>query len=161
MYVESRVELNLPKSKILNLIREPGNLNKYHPFCKKNEVISWPGNGSVDHLEYHNGMKFNREFYNWTDNGYDLRIGGKRNMAIVNWVVEGDEIRSSLRVRINPNIKNYIQIENRLIQRLFWFLYIKPMLQSYINHVIKGFNHYMMTETNVLRNQFGTHRSFS
>ena len=161
MYVESKVELNLPKSKILNLIREPGNLNKYHPFCKKNEIINWPGNGSVDHLEYHNGMKFNREFYNWTDNGYDLRIGGKRNMAIVNWVVEGDESRSSLRVRINPNIKNYIPIENRLIQRLFWFLYIKPMLQSYINHVIKGFNYYMKTETIVLRNQFGTHRWFS
>ena len=161
MYVESKVELNLPKSKILNLIREPGNLNKYHPFCKKNVIISWPGNGSVDHLEYHNGMKFNREFYNWTDNGYDLRIGGKRNMAIVNWVVEGNEIRSSLRVRINPNIKNYIPIENRLIQRLFWFLYIKPMLQSYINHVTKGFNHFMKTETNVLPNQFGTHRWFS
>ena len=161
MYVESKVELNLPKSKILNLIREPGNLNKYHPFCKKNEIINWPGNGSVDHLEYHNGMKFNREFYNWTDNGYDLRIGGKRNMAIVNWGVEGDESRSSLRVRINPNIKNYILIENRLIQRLFWFLYIKPMLESYINHVIKGFNHFMKTETNVLPNQFGTHRWFS
>ena len=161
MYVESKVELNSPKSKILNLIREPGNLNKYHPFCKKNEIINWPGNGSVDHLEYHNGMKFNREFYNWTDNGYDLRIGGKRNMAIVNWVVEGDESGSSLRVRINPNIKNYIPIENRLIQRLFWFLYIKPMLQSYINHVIKGFNHFMKTETNVLPNQFGTHRWFS
>tara|TARA_Y100000768_G_scaffold1018_1_gene814 strand:+ start:22 stop:507 length:486 start_codon:yes stop_codon:yes gene_type:complete len=161
MYVESKVELNLPKSKILNLIREPGNLNKYHPFCKKNEIINWPGNGSVDHLEYHNGMKFNREFYNWTDNGYDLRIGGKRNMAIVNWVVEGDENGSSLRVRINPNIKNYIPIENRLIQRLFWFLYIKPMLQSYINHVTKGFNHFMKTDTNVLPNQFGTHRWFS
>ena len=161
MYVESKVELNLPKSEILGLIREPGNLNKYHPFCKKNEIINWPGNGSVDHLEYHNGMKFNREFYNWTDNGYDLRIGGKRNMAIVNWVVEGNEIRSSLRVRINPNIKNYILIENRLIQRLFWFLYIKPMLQSYINHVTKGFIHFMKTETNVLPNQFGTHRWFS
>ena len=161
MYVESKVELNLPKSKLLNLIREPGNLHKYHPFCKKNEIINWPGNGSVDHLEYHNGMKFNREFYNWNDNGYDLRIGGKRNMATVNWVVEGDENISSLRVRINPNIKNYIPIENTLIQRLFWLLYIKPMLQSYINHVIKGFNHYMKTETNVLKNQFGTHRGFS
>ena len=161
MYVESKVELNLPKSKILNLIREPGNLNKYHPFCKKNEIINWPGNGSVDHLEYHNGMKFNREFFNWTDNGYDLRIGGKRNMAIVNWVVEGDERSASLRVRINPNIKNYIPINNRLLQRLIWFLYIKPMLQSYINHVTKGFNHFMKTDTNVLPNQFGTHRWFS
>ena len=161
MYVESKVELNLPKSLILNLIREPGSLNKYHPFCKRNEVIKWPDNGSIDHLEYHNGMKFNREFYNWTDNGYDLRIGGKRNMAVVNWVVKGDESKSSLRVRINPNIENYIPIKNILIQKLFWFIYIKPMLQSYINNVIKGFNHHMKTETNVLRNQFGTHRWFS
>ena len=161
MYVESKVELNLPKSLILNLIREPGSLNKYHPFCKKNEVIKWPDNGSIDHLEYHNGMKFNREFYNWTDNGYDLRIGGKRNMAVVNWIVGGDESKSSLRVRINPNIENYIPIKNSLIQRLLWFIYIKPMLQSYINHVIRGFNHHMKTETNVLPNQFGTHRWFS
>ena len=161
MYVESKVELNLPKSLILNLIREPGSLNKYHPFCKKNEVIKWPDNGSIDHLEYHNGMKFNREFYNWTDNGYDLRIGAKRNMAVVNWVVEGDESKSSLRVRINPNIENYIPIKNILIQKLFWFIYIKPMLQSYINHVIRGFNHHMKTKTNVLPNQFGTHRWFS
>ena len=161
MYVESKVELNFPKSLILNLIREPGNLNKYHPFCKKNYAIKWPGNGSVDRLEYHNGMKFNREFYNWTDNGYDLRIGGKRNMAVVNWIVGGDESKSSLRVRINPNIENYIPIKNSLIQRVLWFIYIKPMLQSYINHVIRGFNHHMKTETNVLPNQFGTHRWFS
>ena len=39
MYVESKVELNLPKSLILNLIREPGSLNKYHPFCKKNDIL--------------------------------------------------------------------------------------------------------------------------
>ena len=161
MYVESKVELNFPKSLILNLIREPGSLNKYHPFCKKNEVNKWPDNGSIDHLEYHNGMKFNREFYTWTDHGYDLRMGGKRNMAVVNWVVEGDESKSSLRVRINPNIENYIPIKNVLMQKLFWFIYIKPMLQSYINHVISGFNHHMNTKTNVLPNQFGTHRWFS
>ena len=161
MYVESRVELNLPKSKILNLIREPGNLNKYHPFCKKNEIINWPGNGSVDHLEYHNGMKFNREFYNWTDNGYDLRIGGKRNMAIVNWVVEGDDNKSSLRVRINPEIKNYIPFKSKSIQTLLWFIYLKPMLQSYISHVTKGLSFYIQNEKIILPNQFGTHRWFS
>ena len=82
-------------------------------------------------------------------------------MAVVNWVVEGDESKSSLRVRINPNIGNYIPIKNILIQKLFWFIYIKPMLQSYINHVMQGFNHYMKTETYVLQNQFGTHRWFS
>ena len=161
MYVESKVELNLPKSKILNLIREPGNLKKYHPFCKKNEIINWQGNGSIDHLEYHNGMKFNREFYSWTDNGYDLRIGGKKNMAIVNWYVMGNDKKSSLHVRINPTIDNYIPIKIKFFQRFFWFIYIKPMLQSYINHVIKGFNYYMITGVNVLPNQFGKHRWFS
>ena len=161
MYVESQVEFNVPKSKILDLIREPGNLNKYHPFCKKNDAINWPGNGSIDHLEYHNGMKLNREFYNWTDDGYDLKIGGKRNMAIVNWIVKGDDNKSSLRVRINPNIKNYIKIKNRFVQRALWFIYIKPMLQSYINNVLMGFNHFIKTETVVLQNQFGTHKWFS
>ena len=161
MYVESKVEFNLPKSKILDLIREPGNLNKYHPFCKKNEAINWPGNGSIDRLEYHNGMKFTREFYNWTDYGYDLKIGGKRNMAIVNWIVKGDDNKSSLRVRINPNIKNYIPFKNIFVQKVLWFIYIKPMLQSYINHVVKGFNHFIKTETEVSQNQFGSHRWFS
>ncbi len=37
MYVESKVELNLPKSNILRLIREPGNLNKFHPLIGTNE----------------------------------------------------------------------------------------------------------------------------
>ena len=161
MYVESKVELNLPKSKLLNLIKEPGNLNKYHPFCKRNNVISWPGNGSEDRLEYHNGMKFKRNFYNWSDNGYDLRIGGKRDMAIVNWVVEGDDIKSSLRIRINPVIKNYIPFKSKFIQTLLWFIYIKPMLQSYINHVTKGFSFYIKSENIVSPNQFGNHRWFS
>ena len=40
MYVESKVELNLPKSEILGLIREPGNLNKYHTFCKKMKLLT-------------------------------------------------------------------------------------------------------------------------
>ena len=82
-------------------------------------------------------------------------------MAIVNWVVEGDENNSSLRVRINPNIKNYVPIKSRLIQRLLWLIYIKPMLQSYINHVVRGFNYFIKTETIVVQNQFGTHRWFS
>ena len=146
MYVESKVELKLPKSKLLNLIREPENLNKYHPFCKRNNVLSWPGNGSVDQLEYHNGMKFKRNFY---------------NMAVVNWVVEGDDNKSSLRIRINPDIKNYMPFKNKFIHILLWFIYIKPMLQSYINHVTRGFSFYIQNEDVVLPNQFGTHRWFS
>ena len=107
MYVESKAYFKMPKSYILGQIREPGCLNRFHPFCKRNIAHKWPGNGSNDELEYLNGRKYKRYFFNWTDNGYDLKIAGKKEMAIVNWYVEGSDEECSLRVRINPNIKNY------------------------------------------------------
>ena len=55
MYVESKAYFKMPKSYILGQIREPGCLNKFHPFCKKNIAHKWPGNGSIDELEYLNG----------------------------------------------------------------------------------------------------------
>ena len=67
MYVESKVSLKIPKSKVLDLITESGNLNKFHPFCKNNTAIKWHGNGSIDNLEYLNGMTLVREFYNWSE----------------------------------------------------------------------------------------------
>tara|TARA_B100000963_G_scaffold116333_1_gene101343 strand:- start:2308 stop:2793 length:486 start_codon:yes stop_codon:yes gene_type:complete len=161
MYVESKVSLRIPKSQILNLITKPGNLEKFHPFCKNNIAIKWPGNGSIDKLEYLNGLILVREFYNWSDDGYTLKIGAKKNMAVVNWIVEGNNTNSSLLIRINPNIENFISFKSILIKRMLWFLYLKPMLQIYINHVIKGFKYYMVSENIVLPNQFGKHRWFS
>ena len=105
MYVESKVDLKLPKSKLLNLIREPENLNKYHPFCKRNSVISWPGNGSEDQLEYHNGMKFNRNFYNWSDSGYDLN--NTENPAALS-----DSIRGVFAITSGSAYKNAIDYIN-------------------------------------------------
>ena len=36
-------------------ISAPGNLEPCHPFCKTNTTERWPGEGSVDRLEYLNG----------------------------------------------------------------------------------------------------------
>ena len=82
MYVEAVASFSKPKDVILELIREPGSLSKYHPFCKRNDAIEWPGNNSIDELEYHNGMTFSRNFFNWSDDGYDLVIGARKKMAI-------------------------------------------------------------------------------
>ena len=161
MNVEARVSLKISKSKILNLITEPSNLKKFHPFCKNNIVIKWPGNGSIDKLEYLNGLILKREFYNWSEDGYSLKIGNKSNMATVHWVVQGDKTNSMLLIRIYPNIENFISFKSIFMKKLIWFIYLKPMLQMYINHVIKGFNHYITTENIVLPNQFGKHRWFS
>ena len=163
MYVESKVALNLPKSRILNLIREPGSLNKYHPFCKRNDAIKWPGTNSIDELEYLNGSTFERNFFNWHENGYDLIIErkNKSKMAQVNWIIEGNDKISSLRVRINPVIGHFTPFKNKFMQILSWYLFVKPMLQSYINKVIKGFEFFVNTDMEVKPNQFGKHFWFS
>ena len=161
MYVEATASFSKPKNVILELIREPGSLSKYHPFCKRNEAIEWPGNNSIDELEYHNGMTFSRNFFNWSDDGYDLVIGARKKMALVNWIVSGDECQSALRVRINPEINNYVPVKNSILQSILWYLYVRPKLQSYINHVLKGFEYYVYTHNTVKPNHFGKHSWFS
>ena len=161
MYVEAVASFSKPKDVILELIREPGSLSKYHPFCKRNDAIEWPGNNSIDELEYHNGMTFSRNFFNWSDDGYDLIIGARKKMALVNWIVSGDECQSSLRVRINPEINNYVPVRNNFLQTILWYLYVKPKLQSYINHVLKGFELYVSSKNTVKPNHFGKHSWFS
>ena len=161
MFVEATASFDISKKSILELIREPGSLSKYHPFCKRNDAITWPGDNSEDQLEYLNGLTFNRKFFNWSDNGYDLEIGKNKKMALVNWIVKGNDSLSSLTIRINPEIRNYVPVKNKYLQYLLWFLYVKPKLQSYINHVIKGFKFYIETGKKVQSNQFGKHRWFS
>ena len=161
MHIEATALLKKPKHKILQLIREPGSLLKYHPYCKRNKAIQWPGNNSIDELEYLNGLTFSRNFFNWSDDGYDLEIGSEKKMALVNWIVEGDINESTLRVRINPEINNYVPVKNSILQTILWYLYVRPKLQSYINHVLKGFEYYVSTHNTVKPNHFGKHSWFS
>ena len=102
MYVEAKETFHKNRSVILEAIREPGNLNKFHPFCKANTTEKWPGVGSVDHIEYLNGIKYRREFIKWDESGYELEISRNRKLANVEWIVKGKDDTSSLRVRINP-----------------------------------------------------------
>ena len=156
-YVEAFAKFNKPKQTIEDAIKKPGCLEDFHPFCASNKALSWPGDNSIDELVYLNGVRYKRRFFNWSENGYDLEIGGSKRKSIVNWVISGNEINSSLRVRINPDIL----YKNSFIKWIAWNLYIKFMIQSYINHVIKGFKFYIETGKKVQSNQFGKHRWFS
>jgi len=157
MYVEAERKFNKSKKKILNEIRRPGNLNNYHPFCKKNKALKWPGKGSIDELEYLNGLKYRRDFIEWDENGYVLEIGRHNKIAKVQWIVNGSTENSSLRVRINPKLP----YKNRFIRWAAWNLYIKFRLQSYINNVLDGFEYYIETNDRVESNKFGKHAWFS
>ena len=61
--------------KVWKIISTKSNLELFHPFCKKNEVINWEKEKSIDRIEYLNGSIFEREFFSWKEyKGYDLYI---------------------------------------------------------------------------------------
>ena len=156
-YVEARANFNKPKKVIEDAIKKPGCLEDFHPFCLSNKTLSWPGNNSEDELIYLNGVRYKRRFFNLNEDGYDLEVGGSKRKSIVNWIINGDNNNSSLIIRINPDLL----FKNRLIKWLAWNLYIKFMIQSYVNHVVRGFKFFVETGDKVRSNQFGKHSWFS
>ena len=156
-YVEATANFNKPKKVIEDAIKKPGCLEDFHPFCLSNKTISWPGNNSEDELIYLNGVRYQRRILNWNEDGYDLEVGGSKRKSIVNWIINGDNNNSSLIIRINPDLL----FKNRFIKWLAWNLYIKFMIQSYVNHVVRGFKFFVETGEKVRSNQFGKHSWFS
>ena len=65
-----------PAPKVWDAISMPGPLQPCHPFCARNPVVAWPGDGSRDEVHYLNGWILERRFQRWVDGiGYDLEIG--------------------------------------------------------------------------------------
>ncbi|GIR30136.1 MAG: hypothetical protein CM15mP44_4190 [Candidatus Neomarinimicrobiota bacterium] len=73
--VEQTQIIHCKRSKIWETISLESNLELFHPFCKKNNIITWPGDKSEDILVYLNGRTMTRKFVFWEKNfGYDLFI---------------------------------------------------------------------------------------
>ena len=82
--VSHTMTLNVSIDRLWSLISSEGNLELYHPFCKKNIVNNWPGINSIDELQYYNGDVYTRKFINWIDNvGYDLYISKKKIQVLL------------------------------------------------------------------------------
>jgi hypothetical protein len=146
---------------VWSVISSPGNLERCHPFCRTNPVESWPGIGSRDSIEYYSGWLFERDFTNWIDGvGYDLEIGrrGGRRSAVSWRIRELDDGNSVLGITIYPVGLQHLPVVIRWLPHL---VTVGPMLRSYLDSVVRGFEHYMTTGHPVRRNQFGPHRWFS
>ena len=94
-------EFDYPKEKIWETISKESNLELFHPFCKKNTVIKWSKENSIDQLEYLNGLIFQREFFEWEENkGYKLYIHqiGKPKSR-VEWKIKGDNYKSKINIK--------------------------------------------------------------
>ena len=154
-------KIGVSTERIWDLITSPGNLEDFHPYCKKNPVQKWPGAGSKDEVHYYSGWVLLREFINWEDGiGYDLLIGregGRR--SYVSWrLTEDQEGIGSLRITIFPHNLQHFPIGIRWISHI---TIIQPGLNSYLDAVLQGLEWFIISGKPVRKDQFGTHKWFS
>ena len=142
------------------VISSPSNLELFHPFCKKNKIISWSKEDSVDQIEYLNGLIFQREFFEWEENkGYKLYIHqiGKPKSR-VEWKIKGDSYKSIINISVSPYLFNN---GNKYLNVLPYYLVTRPFLLSYLESVTSGLKYYLEQGKTVTKNQYGKHIWFS
>lgn len=157
MIVQSQLEINKQSNIVLNLIKSQSNLEKFHPFCKKNIVIKWDGKNSEDIVIYHSKKKYIRKFYEWNENGYKLEIFEDRKLADITWIVNEFNSKSIIKIKA----KLYLPYKYKLINTIIFNIYVKYVLKSYLNSVVKGLKYYLETNKTVSNNQFGKHIWYS
>ena len=157
MIVQSQLEINKQSNIVLNLIKSQNNLEKFHPFCKKNIVIKWDGKNSEDIVIYHSKKKYIRRFYEWNENGYKLEIFEDRKLADISWIVNEFNSKSIIKIKA----KLYLPYKYKLINTIIFNIYVKYVLKSYLNSVVKGLKYYLETNKTVSNNQFGKHIWYS
>lgn len=161
--VYAKVNIKTSSENLWEIISSPGNLNNCHPFCKLNKVEIWNGVGSIDTIEYFNGLKLKRVFTKWkVGEGYELIIGkAKTAFARVEWKVIPQELSSDLMITIHiiPSIVlNKYPVFLRSILTVFNLL---PNMKKYVNSVVNGFKYYAEEGSVVKINQFGYNKLFS
>ena len=159
--ISSQLYFNHNSKEVWNVISAPNHLNLFHPFCKKNSIISWEESSHIDMLEYLNGLKYIRKFTKWSPfKGYELKIGKKNGkQSYVVWEIkEMDNTTCTLSITVYPHLlSNYPKI----ISYLPFKLIIKPKLNNYLFSVISGLKYYLENKEKVPKNNFGKHKWFS
>ena len=152
-------KFNVKSEDLWSVISSKENLNLFHPFCKSNVAVNWPGKDSIDELTYLNGRTYRREFYNWDEGkGYDLLIFYRKTKSSVKWRIKSLEDSSQLTIKLNPHFK---LSKNRFLNSILSKIFIPILLKSYLKHVLNGLNFYLITNKIVKPNQFGKQIWFS
>ena len=158
--VSVKKKINASTDDVWELISKPSNLELFHPFCKSNKTIKWPGVGSIDELIYLNNFKLIREFFKWKKNeGYQLLIGrkgGKKSLVVWKIIKESKDV--FLSITVYPHI---MRDKPKIISFLPYLFIIKPNMKRYLENVINGLNWHLTHLKPVPKNLFGKHKWFS
>ena len=112
-------------------------------------------------LRYFSGLMFYREFTTWeAGHGYDLMIGRKGRLnSKVQWRLHPfspDE--TQLTITVHPMT---LTGWKRLIYWLPMLVYLRPLMNTYLDSVVGGYRYFITTGQPVPRNHFGALRVFS
>ena len=129
--VEQTQIIHCKRSKIWETISSESNLELFHPFCKKNNIITWPGDKSEDILVYLNGRTMTRKFVFWEENlGYDLFINQAGfEPSFVTWRVKSNNQQSIITISIWPYLFNR---GKKAFNYLPFHLFVRPSLEKYL-----------------------------
>ena len=153
-------KIHKSKQEVWSIISMESNLELFHPFCSKNNIISWSKESSVDQIEYLNGSLFKREFLEWyVGEGYNLYINqlGKPR-SYVEWRLKDLGSDCEIQISIFPYLCN---TGNKLIYFVPFYLIVRPLLKNYLQSVIGGLKLYAEKNIQVRNNHFGKHIWFS
>ena len=102
--INRKVLINSPISKVWDIISSESHLEKFHPFCKKNEVKEWVIDSHKDTVAYYNNRILHRNFYHWFEGeGFDLVIGDSRgNDSHVSWRLLNKDSKTLASITIKP-----------------------------------------------------------
>ena len=154
-------EIAAPAHEVWSVISRPENLKLCHPLCARNPVQLWSGANSRDEVHYLSGWVYERRFRRWLEGtGYDLEIFKHDDaLASVSWRISPiDEQICKLRITVYPYALQKYPVVVRWLPHL---LHLRPMLSTYLESVVKGFEWYITRSEPVPRNQFGRHPWFS
>jgi hypothetical protein len=146
-----------PAAGLWKMISAPGQLPNYHPYCKVNEVMSWPGPGSRDGVTYHSGRYMQRDFMYWREGiGYDLQIGPPpRKSSWVSWRIRPlGEGASELSIQVTPILESRLPASTKQAYEATFF---GKIVEVYLDHLLRGAEHFVLTGTPVRPRQFGAH----
>ena len=142
------------------VISSKSNLELFHPYCKRNNVIKWDGINSEDEIEYLNGRRMKRKFVSWGEGiGYDLFINQKdKPSSFVSWRISKIKDTSQISIIVFPYLFNK---KYKKIMFFPFYSFVYPFLKSYLDSVVDGLAFYINNRIPVKKNQFGKHFWFS
>ena len=146
----SSIIIDAAPERVWAVVERPGHLERFHPFCEANPVMSWSDDDRRDRVVYFGGLVLDRTFTVWAPpHAFRLDIGPPDggHTRSVHWdfdPVSGDPGWTRATIAIHGGGDSG-----------------RETLEDYLDSVLLGLRYVVEDGEPVTKNQFGAHPMFS